>query len=402
MGEGGLRARSVPGVLCCLPDLSRWRNRLLAMGGPVLSGDDPELMKAVLRLAARARSTASPNPMVGALVVRNGQVVGSGWHRRPGTPHAEVNALRQAGSMARGATVYVNLEPCAHQGRTPPCTGALIDAGVARVVAATGDPDPRNAGRGLHDLREAGIEVSIGLMEAQARRLNEAYLHHRLNSRPFVTYKAASSLDGRSAAADGSARWITSEQARADAHRLRRDSDAICAGIGTVLSDDPQLTVRHVRLPRPADRPLRVVVDSLARTPVGAQVLSADAPTLIATALECDDARVTPLTHAGVEVLSVRGSDGRVALPELLERLGSRGIVSMLLEGGATLAGRFAAERLIDKFVFYLAPKLLGESPHGLLTGWAAPSIAEATGLKEVTIRRVGPDLRVTAYPVYA
>jgi diaminohydroxyphosphoribosylaminopyrimidine deaminase/5-amino-6-(5-phosphoribosylamino)uracil reductase len=361
------------------------------------AADDKAWMQTALRLAARGRGRTSPNPMVGAVVVRDGRLVGSGWHHRAGEPHAEALALAEAGDPARGATAYVTLEPCAHHGRTPPCAGALIAAGVARVVVAMEDPDPRTAGKGIDALRLAGIEVEVGLLDDRARRLNEQYLVHRTAGRPFVTYKSGASLDGRTAALDGTSKWITSEAARRDAHRLRAQSDAICAGIGTILADDPQLTVRGVPTVRP---PLRVVVDSEARTPVGAGVLSNDAPTVVFTAAGDDDARLTALKEAGAETVCAPEPGGRVSLPDMLRNLGERGVVSLLLEGGAILAGSFAAQGLIDRYVFYLAPKLIGSTGAGILNGWTAPSIAGALDLVIDETRRVGPDLRITAYPV--
>jgi diaminohydroxyphosphoribosylaminopyrimidine deaminase / 5-amino-6-(5-phosphoribosylamino)uracil reductase len=360
------------------------------------AADDQAWMQKALRLAARGRGRTSPNPMVGAVVVREGRLVGSGWHRRAGEPHAEVLALRQAGDQARGSTVYVSLEPCAHHGRTPPCAGALIAAGVARVVAAMEDPDPRTSGKGLDALRSAGIEVEVGLLEPEARRLNEQFVVHRTTRRPFVTYKAGVSLDGRTAAQDGSSKWITSEAARRDSHRLRAQSDAICAGIGTILADDPQLTVRGVAALRP---PLRVVVDSAGRTPTDAGVLSKDAPTVIFTAAGDDDARLTALKEAGAETICAPEPGGRVSVPDMLRNLGDRGVVSLLLEGGAILAGSFAAQGLIDRYVFYLAPKLIGSTGAGTLNGWTAPTLADALELEIAEARRIGPDLRITAYP---
>ena len=362
------------------------------------ASDDRSWMQMALRLAARGRGRTSPNPMVGCVLVNQGTPVGLGWHQRAGEAHAEVLALRNAGDRSNGATAYVTLEPCAHHGRTPPCADALIAAGVSRVVAAMQDPDARTAGRGFAALRDAGVSVEVGILEDEAHRLNEAYVHHRTTGRPFVTYKAGLTLDGRTAAVDGSSRWITGEPARRDAHELRAGSDAICAGVGTVLADDPQLTARGVNVPagRP---PLRVVVDSRARTPTWARVLSPDAPTVVFTAAGDAEPGVVALKEAGAEVISAPEEDGRVCLPDMLRCLGDRGIVSLLLEGGPTLAGSFASERLIDKFVFYLAPKLLGASPAGALRGWAAASIDEAIQMGIDEVRRVGPDLKVVAYP---
>ncbi|HEX2149091.1 MAG TPA: bifunctional diaminohydroxyphosphoribosylaminopyrimidine deaminase/5-amino-6-(5-phosphoribosylamino)uracil reductase RibD, partial [Actinomycetota bacterium] len=339
---------------------------------------DEAWMRRALRLAARGRGRTSPNPMVGSVLVKDGALIGSGWHRRAGGPHAEVLALREAGDDARGATAYVTLEPCAHHGRTPPCAEALIEAGIARVVAAMEDPDPRTSGKGVAALRQAGIAVETGVLESEARKLNEQYILHRITGRPFVTYKAGMSLDGRTAANDGSSQWITSDEARRDAHRLRAQSDAICAGVGTVLADDPKLTVRGAASQRP---PLRVVVDSAARTPTAARVLSGEAPTVLFTAAGDANGAVAGLKEAGVEVVCLPGDNGQVDLPGMLRVLGDRGVISLLLEGGATLAGAFAKRGLVDRYVFYLAPKLLGASDAGALNGWAAGSISDAAGL---------------------
>jgi diaminohydroxyphosphoribosylaminopyrimidine deaminase / 5-amino-6-(5-phosphoribosylamino)uracil reductase len=361
------------------------------------SAVEQDWMRLALRLASQGRGSTSPNPMVGAVVVKDGVVVGTGWHRRAGDPHAEALALGKAGALAEGATVYVTLEPCAHYGRTPPCVDALIQTKVARVVIAVQDPDPRTAGEGITSLSAAGIEVQEGLMEKRARTLNEAYFHHRLTGRPFVTYKVAASLDGKTAARDGSSKWITGEKARLDAHRLRADSDAICVGIGTILADDPQLTVRGLRRGK---APLRVVVDSQGRTPPEARVISAEAPTVVVTALDESDDRLDSLTGAGVSVISAPGQNGKVGLSEMLSKLGERGIVSMLLEGGAGLAGAFVAEGLVDKYVFYLAPKLIGGPGHGCFAGWGVSSIGEAVQLTNSSTLRLGGDFRVIAYPV--
>lgn len=362
-----------------------------------MPAEDEEIwMKWALRLAARGRGRTSPNPMVGAVIVKHDDVVGTGWHRKAGDDHAEAVALTQAGTRAKGATMYVTLEPCAHHGRTPPCVDTIIEAGVSRVVAAIEDPDPLVSGAGAAALREAGVEVEFGLLSKAATRLNEEYLLHRQQGRPYVTLKMATSFDGRVAAADGSSQWITCEEARRDAHRLRAQSDAICAGIGTVLADDPRLTARGVQVLGPR---LRVVVDSTARTPIDAKILSDDAPTLIATALAPDDERVAVLEKAGAEVLSVAGPHNEVSVPHLLHALAGRGVISLLLEGGPRLAGCFAAQGMIDRYVFYMAPKLLGQGARGSVEGWTAGSIDEARSLSIAAFKRVGSDLKVVAYP---
>lgn len=365
-----------------------------------MPAEDEEIwMKWALRLAARGRGRTSPNPMVGAVIVKHDDVIGTGWHRKVGAEHAEAVALAQAGSRAKGATMYVTLEPCAHHGRTPPCVDAIIEAGISRVVAAIEDPDPLVSGAGAAALRAAGVDVEFGLLSKDAARLNEEYLVHRREGRPYVTLKMATSFDGKVAAADGSSQWITCEEARRDAHRLRAQSDAICAGIGTVLADDPRLTARGVQLVAPR---LRVVVDSTGRTPIESRVLSDEAPTIIATTLSRDDERVAVLEKAGAEVLSVVEPNSEVSIPHLLQVLADRGVVSLLLEGGPRLAGRFAAQGLIDRYVFYMAPKLLGEGARGSVEGWTANSIQDARNLSITAFKRLGSDLKVVADPVRA
>jgi len=332
--------------------------------------------------------------MVGAVLVLKGNVVGKGWHKKPGDPHAEVLALNQAGRLAKGATLFVNLEPCSHQGLTPPCVGAVIAAGVKRVVSPMRDPDPHVAGKGFAALRKAGIEVQVGVGVDEARALNSAYLVHRRHQRPFVTYKVAASFDGRAAAADGSSRWITSEAARLDAHKVRARSDAICIGTGTVLNDDPALTVRGVRNSK---KPLKVVVDSAAKTPLKAKLL-AGGNALIAVGPAASKRRITQLRDCGAEVVEFESQSGRVPLVRLAGALADRGVTSMLLEGGPKLAGAFLEAGLIDKFLLYLAPKLLGGmGAGGLIEGWAAPTIAAALAVQITSVRRLGEDLRVEA-----
>ena len=363
---------------------------------------DPDTthMRSALRLARRGLGRTSPNPAVGAVVVAGGMVVGSGWHHRAGAEHAEVLALAQAGPAAAGATLYVTLEPCSHHGRTPPCVDAVLAAGITRVVAAMEDPDRLVAGQGLQALAEAGLVVEVGLLGAAAAALNEAYIVHRRLARPLVTYKAAVSFDGRTAAADGRSQWITGPAARRDVQRLRARCDAICVGIGTVLADDPSLTVREVRVPRP---PLRVVVDALARTPVGARVLDRAAPTLVAVTAAAPPSAVAALSAAGAEVLELPGEPGmagRVAIPPLLARLARRGVLHLLLEGGATLAGSFATVGLVDRYRFYVAPKLLGGAPSpGVLEGWPVATMREAVPLHFTRSRRIGDDLVLEARP---
>lgn len=365
---------------------------------PITAGDRDALwMDRALRLAERGIGLTSPNPMVGALLVREGRVVGEGAHLRAGGPHAEAVALEAAGSAARGATCYVTLEPCAHFGRTPPCADALVHAGIARVVAATGDPHPSVQGRGLARLEAAGVPVTVGVREAEARALNRAFLRAVTEGRPHVTLKTAMTLDGRIAAADGSSRWITGEPARLEAHRLRFAADAILVGIGTVLADDPQLTVRHAGLP--PKEPLRVVADSRLRVPLDARVLRAghSARTVVACVAPAPAGAAAALRARGVRVLELSDDRGHVDLRALLEALRALDVVALLVEGGGELGGALAEAGLVDRVAFFVAPRLLGgrEAP-GPLGGRGRP-LKEALALVDVTTRRVGEDLLVEA-----
>ncbi|MFI5496260.1 bifunctional diaminohydroxyphosphoribosylaminopyrimidine deaminase/5-amino-6-(5-phosphoribosylamino)uracil reductase RibD [Actinoplanes sp. NPDC051859] len=339
-----------------------------------------EAMGRAIALAARGLGTTSPNPVVGCLLLDPaGEVVGEGFHVYAGGPHAEIVALAQAGKRARGGTAIVTLEPCNHTGQTGPCAQALIAAGIRRVVIAVDDPTPVAAG-GAATLRAAGVEVETGVRRQEAEAGNIAWLTAVRRSRPFVTWKYAATLDGRSAAADGTSMWITSEPARADVHRLRATVDAIVVGVGTVLADDPQLTVRYVRDGSLAiKQPLRVVVDSSGRTPEKAKVRDAAAETWIATA-------------AAVGA----GPDGHVDLNALLAELYRRGIRAVLLEGGPTLGGAFLAAGLVDRVVGYVAPKLLGAGQPSLV-GAGITTIAEAIELDLTDIAQIGADLRFTA-----
>ncbi|WP_345637773.1 bifunctional diaminohydroxyphosphoribosylaminopyrimidine deaminase/5-amino-6-(5-phosphoribosylamino)uracil reductase RibD [Rugosimonospora acidiphila] len=335
-------------------------------------------MDRALDLAARGLGSTSPNPSVGAVILAaDGTVAGEGRTAPAGGPHAEVAALTAAGDRARGGTAVVTLEPCDHTGRTGPCTQALIAAGVTRVVYAVADPNPLAAG-GADTLRGAGVDIARGLGEQRAGHLSRYWRTAVRRGHPYVIWKYAATLDGRSAAADGTSKWITSERARADVHALRGEMDAIIAGIGTVLADDPALTVRVPGLHR---APLRVVVDAAGRTPPGARVLDDAAPTWIATAAEVG-----------------AGADGRVDLEKLLAALYTRGVRAALIEGGPTLAGAFLAAGLVDEVVGYVAPKLLGEGlaasgPAGVTT------ISAAIDLELTDVTRMGPDLRITAVP---
>lgn len=353
---------------------------------------DHQHMAHALRLAERAAYTARPNPMVGCVIARDEVVVGEGWHQRTGGPHAEVFALRQAGEQARGATAYVTLEPCAHHGRTPPCALALIEAGVTRVVAAMRDPFPKVDGGGFVLLREAGIEVAEGLMAAQARELNHGFLSRIERERPWVRVKLAASLDGRTAMADGSSKWITGAAAREDVQHWRARAGAILTGAATVLADDPMLTVRLADtevLP-----PLRVVLDARLRSLECARVREGGAPTLYV-----HDAAVSPPDAADAEFASVPSHDGRLDLGSVLALLAERGINEVHTEAGATLAGALLAGGWVDELLLYQAPTLLGEHGLPLLSGLGIHAMDQQRQMRVVDRRQVGADLRLLLRP---
>lgn len=362
-----------------------------------MASSDTIWMRRALRLAERGRGLASPNPPVGAVVVRDGEVVGEGFHRGPGTPHAEVVALDAAGDAARGATIYVTLEPCVHHGRTGPCVPRVIEAAPARVVVATTDPNPVVDGRGIAAIRDAGIEVEGGVGAADAERLIASFTKFIRAGRPFVTAKVAVSLDGRAAAADGSSQWITGPTARRDAHRLRAASGAVLVGVGTVVRDDPRLTVR-LRSYR-GRQPIRVILDSSSRTPAEAAVLSSEASTLIATTDKATEEAAEVLRARGAEVVRLPARDGRVDVATVLEALGRRDVVDVLVEGGPTVLGDVVERSLVDRYVFYVAPMLLGSGGPGAVAGLIAPTIADARELRIDSVRHVGADLRIEASP---
>jgi diaminohydroxyphosphoribosylaminopyrimidine deaminase/5-amino-6-(5-phosphoribosylamino)uracil reductase len=361
---------------------------------------DEAWMGRAVALAEGGRGRTSPNPMVGAVLVRGGRVVGEGFHRAAGLAHAETAALAAAGELAAGATCYVTLEPCAHHGRTPPCADALVAAGVARVVAAIVDPDPRVDGAGLARLRAAGVEVVTGVGAGAVAEQNAAYLTHRRLGRPRVTLKAAASLDGKVAAPDGTSRWITGPAARADAHRLRAEADAVLVGAGTALADDPRLTVR---LPGHAGRqPLRVLVDAAGRVGTGGHLFDGEAATLVATTPTVPAAAVDAWKAAGAEVLVCKEAPvGQgVDLEDLARGLGGRGVLELLVEGGPRLQASLWAAGLADRLVWYLAPLAIGGAgAPGLLGGAGAATLADARRLRLASVDHLGDDLRVVAYP---
>ena len=380
---------------------------------------DHEFLARALALARRGLFTAHPNPRVGCVLVRDGEIVGEGWHRRAGEPHAEALALDAAGARARGATAYVSLEPCCHFGRTPPCTTALIEAGVVRVVAATRDPDPRVEGRGFERLRAAGIEAVLtdsSRLAQAATEINTGFFTRIASGRPFVRLKLAASLDGRTALPDGTSRWITGEEARRDVQRWRARAGALLTGVGTVLADDPRLTVRPADLerrdtgagpeaPPDPDRLLRVVLDSRLQTPPGATLFASPAPVLVTTGdAAARGARADALRAAGAEVLATeageaaRAGNGRPDRADphaLLQLLGEREINEVLVECGPTLAGALVEGGLVDELLLYLAPTLLGSGSRPLVELPAPADMASRAALRILESESVGDDLRV-------
>lgn len=354
-------------------------------------------MRRALELAGNGLGLAVPNPMVGAVVVSDGGIVGEGWHEGPGTPHAEIQALRSAGARARGGALYVTLEPCSHVGRTPPCAPAVRDAGIVHVVAAVRDPNPLVDGAGLRLLKASGIDLTTGVLEDEATDLIAGFAKHVRTGLPLVTLKMAASLDGKTAARDGSSRWITGEEARIDVHRLRAASDAIVIGSGTAVTDDPSLTVRIDGYRGRA--PLRVVVDGRGRVPARGNLFDGSAPTLVATTHAAPVHVTSGWEKGGAEVLSFEPSiHGGVPLGPLMEALGKRDIQRVLIEGGATLAWATVDAGVVDRIIFYLAPKLIGGAgAPGLLGGSGANDISEALGAPIRSVERIGEDLKVVA-----
>jgi diaminohydroxyphosphoribosylaminopyrimidine deaminase/5-amino-6-(5-phosphoribosylamino)uracil reductase len=359
-------------------------------------------MARALELADRALGRTSPNPAVGAVVVRDGRVIGEGFTQPPGSDHAEIIALRAAGSRAAGASLYVTLEPCCHFGRTPPCTDSILAAGIRAVYVATLDPFPRVNGQGVEQLRRAGLQVVVGERADEAERLNAAFLHAVRAQRPFVTAKWAMTLDGKTATTTGDSRWISSEASRRIVHRERDASDAIVVGVGTVLADDPSLTVRlapedDVRAPRPG-APWRVIFDSQARTPLNAKIVAnnLDRRTFILVGDDAPASRVEALVAAGVEVDPIGTRDGRIDPNAALQELHRRGLIRVLLEGGGELTAALFEERLVDRVLAFIAPKLIGgRRAPSALGGSGLEPMARAEELSDVVVTAIGPDLLV-------
>lgn len=358
---------------------------------------DNYYMRQALGIAQYATGRTSPNPLVGAVIVKDGHIVGQGWHRQAGTPHAEIHALAQAGELAKGATIYVTLEPCSHYGRTGPCTDALIEAGIKKAVVAMTDPNPEVSGNGLTRLRSAGIEVVEGILAAEAAKLNEVFIKWITTGTPFGVLKTAMSLDGKIAAYTGHSQWITGSSARAYVHKLRDIYDGILVGSGTVLADDPLLTSR---LPEGGQNPVRIIVDSMARTPLTANVITdKQAPTLIAVSQAAPLEKVAALRGHGVEVLVLEQTPQGLNLRQLFKILGERHITSIFVEGGATINASLLAANLIDKVYCFIAPKIIGGqtalSPVG---GTGVERVDQAILLEDITTQTIGTDILVNGY----
>ena len=360
------------------------------------SENDAVFMRQALDLAARGIGRTSPNPMVGSVVVRDGVVLGEGYYRENGGRHAEPQALEEAGDRARGATMYVTLEPCCHQGRTPPCTDAIIASGIAHVHVAMADPDGRVSGKGVERLRAAGIAVETGLLEADARELNAAYVRHRETGQPFVLLKLAQTLDGRIATRNGHSKWITGEGARERVHLMRSRADAVLVGIDTVLADDPRLTVRHVD----GRQPRRIVLDSRGRTPLDARVLNGEAPATVCVTDAVSADRIEELEGTGAEVLVLPGGDGSIPITPLKSALGKAGIVTLMVEGGSRVAASFLRERAVDRIACFVAPRILGAGIPSI-ADLALDDLSKAIQLNDTQVEQLGGDLLVTGTPGY-
>lgn len=362
-----------------------------------MDGRDTEYMQRALRLAERGLYTTDPNPRVGCVIVRDGIIIGEGWHRRAGEPHAEILALREAGERAAGASVYVTLEPCSHHGKTPPCADALVDAGVARVIAATVDPNPEVAGRGFERLEKGGVEVDAGLLEQAARAINPGFIKRMESGRPYIRLKLAMSLDGRTAMASGESQWITGEAARADVQRLRARSSVIMTGIDTVLHDDPSLNVRmtpqQLGIDGEVRQPHRVVLDSQLRFPSGSRMLSLEGKTTVLTTL--DDSSELPC-----EVVRLDQSDGRLDLHNVMAWLAGQQANEVHVEAGASLCGALLEHKLVDEIVVYIAPHIMGSDARGLFSITGLERMADRINLDISDVRQIGGDLRITAVPV--
>ena len=357
-------------------------------------------MALALELAERGRGRVEPNPMVGAVIVKNGRIVGKGYHTKAGLPHAEIKALKDAGSRAKEAALYTNLEPCCHFGRTPPCTDAMKKAGIRQVVAAMVDPNPLNSGKGFDCLRGAGVKVRTGLLKKEAKKLNETFIKFITRKEPFVIVKVGMSLDGKIATKTGESRWITGEKARDYVHQLRREVDGVLVGVNTVLKDDPLLTVRGKgKRKGQKAKPMRIVVDSRAKIPLEAKVLKGKSQTIIAVTQYASKSRIKALERKGVRVVIVPGKGKAVDLVKLMKELGKSEIASLLIEGGGEIIASAFSSRIVDKVLFFVAPKIIGgRNAPTPADGEGVSEISKAVPLRSVTTRWFADDLLIQGY----
>ncbi len=361
---------------------------------------DEIFMKKAISLARKGLGSTSPNPLVGALVVKKGEIVSAGYHKRAGLPHAEIAALSRAGGTARGSTLYVNLEPCNHYGRTPPCTKEIIKTGIQRVVVGIADPNPHVAGGGCDFLRTKGVRVRCGVLEEECRRLNEAYIKYITKGKPFVVLKSALTLDGRIATRTGDSKWITGERSRKFVHTLRKNMDAVMVGVGTVIRDDPLLT--PYMLKESSRKPVRVIVDTRFRIPLNSRVLNSGSGPLsiLAVGEEAGEEARKRTAGSGVRILACRLKEGRIDLSGLLARLADMSVTSVMAEGGGDIYGSLIREKLVDKYVIFIAPKIIcGEDGISFTRGKGCDKIQDSFNLDIFRVRRFDKDIMIEAYP---
>lgn len=357
---------------------------------------DKRNMRLALRLAVRGAGRTSPNPMVGAVLARNGRIIATGYHQRAGDDHGEIVALKRAGRKARGATLYLNLEPCSHYGKTPPCAPAVIAAGIQRVVVGMVDPNPFVSGRGIRRLRRAGVQVRVGVLEAECQKLNEAFRKYITRRLPFVILKLAATLDGKIATSTGDSRWITEESSRRYVHHLRNQVDAVIVGIGTVLADNPKLTSR---IPGGRD-PWRIVLDPNLRIPLTAHLLHQREPekTIVVTGSRASMKKIEALRHCGAQVWSFPLRRGIIPFAAILKRLGKLGLLSVMIEGGATTAARALKEGVVDKLLFFYAPKIIGGDGRDMIEALGINRMAQSKRIRDMEVKKLGKDFLVSGY----
>lgn len=365
-----------------------------------MTNNDEKYMRLALNLAEKGRGKVSPNPLVGAVIVKGTRVVGKGWHEKFGAAHAEINALNKAKDKARGAIMFVTLEPCSHYGKTPPCAEALIKAGLKEIIIAMKDPNPLVNGKGIQKLKKAGLKIKTGVLEKEARKLNEAYIKYITRQTPFVILKAAMTLDGKIATRTGESRWISNEESRRYVQKLRRQTDAILVGVETVLKDDPELIPHDLAQgTKPGKMPLRVIVDSRLRIPFSAKVLNAKAPTIIATTRGASLMKIHLFRHRGINLLITRNKGDKVDLRALMKNLARMNIASVLVEGGGNVNAGMLEEKMVDKILFFIAPRIIGgEKALTPVEGRGVDRISKAIKIKDVHIHRFGEDILVEGY----